>query len=78
MLVTTVVSFSYLVICLYIPVNHFLFFSMAKFISSSPSSSSKMIREAAKKVTSSQASARVFLKSAGIMTPKGNLSPKYK
>lgn len=38
----------------------------------------QQIRAAAKQVTSSRESACLFLKSAGIMTPKGNLSPKYK
>lgn len=38
----------------------------------------QQIRDAAKQVTQSRTSACFFLKSAGIMTPKGNLSPKYK
>ena len=37
----------------------------------------KQIREVAKKVTKTRESACVFLKSAGIMTSKGNLSPNY-
>ena len=37
----------------------------------------KQIREVAKKVTKTRESACMFLKSAGIMTSKGNLSPKY-
>ena len=41
-------------------------------------SSSQRIQDAAKKATRSSSSARCFLKSAGIMTPKGNLSPKYR
>ena len=41
-------------------------------------SSTQRIQNAAKKVTQSSNSARTFLKSAGIITPKGNLSPKYK
>ena len=41
-------------------------------------SSNKRIQDAANKATVSSASARIFLKSAGIMTPKGNLSPKYR
>ena len=36
------------------------------------------ICDAARKATSSQTSAKSFLKSAGIMTSKGNLSPKYR
>lgn len=38
----------------------------------------QQIRNAAKQVVQSRESACMFLKSAGIMTPKGNLSPKYK
>ena len=37
----------------------------------------KQIREVAKKVTKTRESACMFLKSAGIMTSKGNLSPNY-
>jgi hypothetical protein len=44
----------------------------------SKASSSQRIVDAAKKATKSSSSARRFLKSAGIMTPKGNLSPKYR
>lgn len=40
--------------------------------------SQRQIRAAAKQVVQSRESACVFLKSAGIMTSKGNLSPKYK
>lgn len=47
-------------------------------VSVSKQNSSKMIRDAVKRVTSSQDTARRFLQSAGIMTSKGNLSPKYK
>lgn len=36
------------------------------------------IMDAARQVTQSRESACLFLKSAGIMTAKGNLSPKYK
>lgn len=38
----------------------------------------QQIRNAAKQVVESRESACFFLKSAGIMTPKGNLSPKFK
>ena len=37
----------------------------------------KQIREVAKKVTKTRESACMFLKSAGIMTSKGNHSPNY-
>ncbi|MBQ3840587.1 MAG: hypothetical protein II819_11755 [Fibrobacter sp.] len=40
--------------------------------------SCQKIQEAAKKATETSSSASSFLKSAGIMTPKGNLSPKFK
>lgn len=40
--------------------------------------STRKIRAAAKQVTQSRDTACTFLKSAGIMTFKGNLSPKYK
>lgn len=40
--------------------------------------SQQQIRDAAKQVVYSHESACMFLKSAGIMTSKGNLSPKYK
>ena len=40
--------------------------------------SSQRMLDAAKKAIVSTKSARSFLKSAGIMTPKGNLSPKYR
>jgi len=40
--------------------------------------SQQQIRDAAKQVVQSRQSACHFLKSAGIMTSKGNLSPKYK
>ena len=40
--------------------------------------SEKLLKKAAKKVTSSKKEAMKFLKSAGIMTYKGNLSPKYR
>lgn len=36
------------------------------------------IKDAARQVTQSRESACFFLKSAGIMTSNGNLSPKYK
>ena len=38
----------------------------------------KKLRQVMKKVTSSKKNAVAFLKSAGIMTRKGNLSPKYR
>lgn len=38
----------------------------------------QQIMDAARQVTQSRESACFFLKSAGIMTSKGNLSPKYK
>lgn len=38
----------------------------------------RQIENAATKVTQSRRAACLFLKSAGIMTSKGNLSPKYK
>ena len=38
----------------------------------------KLLKKAAKKVISSKEEAMKFLKSAGIMTYKGNLSPKYR
>ena len=38
----------------------------------------QQIQAAAKQATQSRESACFFLKSAGIMTAKGNLSPKYK
>lgn len=38
----------------------------------------QQIREAARQVTQSRESASNFLKSAGIMTHQGNLSPIYK
>ncbi len=38
----------------------------------------QQIMDAARQVTQSRESACLFLKSAGIMTSKGNLSPKYK
>ena len=41
-------------------------------------SSYRCIRNAANKVTVSSKAASEFLKSAGIMTAKGNLSPKYR
>lgn len=40
--------------------------------------SQQQISNAAKQVVQSRKSACLFLKSAGIMTAKGNLSPKYK
>lgn len=40
-------------------------------------SAQKQIRDVAKKVTKTRESACMFLKSAGIMTSKGNLSPNY-
>ena len=40
--------------------------------------SQQQIKAAAKQVVKSRESACMFLKSAGIMTSKGNLSPKYK
>lgn len=40
--------------------------------------SEQMIRKTVREVTSSEKAARQFLQSAGIMTPKGNLSPKFK
>lgn len=39
---------------------------------------SHKISDAAKRATSSPTSAQSFLKSAGILTSKGNLSPKYR
>ena len=36
------------------------------------------LKQAIKKVTSSKDNARKFLESAGIMTKKGNLHPRYK
>lgn len=36
------------------------------------------LKKAVKKVTSSKKAARKFLQDAGIMTAKGNLSPKYR
>lgn len=39
---------------------------------------SKQIQRAIKDVTSSREAAGEFLKAAGILTVKGNLSPKYK
>jgi len=39
---------------------------------------SRKIKDAVKRATASKDSATRFLKSAGIMTAKGNLSPKYK
>ena len=44
----------------------------------SNSSSNQKIQDAAKKVTASSRTASSFLKAAGIMTHKGNLSPKYR
>lgn len=44
----------------------------------SKTGTTRKIRAAAKQVTRSRESACLFLKSAGIMTHKGNLSPKYK
>lgn len=38
----------------------------------------QQVRDAARQVTHSRESACTFLKSAGIITSKGNLSPKYK
>lgn len=38
----------------------------------------KKLKKVVKKVTSSKKEAMKFLKSAGIMTYKGNLSPKYR
>jgi hypothetical protein len=38
----------------------------------------KLLQKAVKKVTSSKEKAMKFLKSAGIMTYKGNLSQKYR
>jgi len=40
--------------------------------------SQQQIKEVAKQVVHSRESACFFLKSAGIMTPNGKLSPKYK
>ena len=42
------------------------------------SKNQQKIKDAAKQVTQSRESACLFLKSSGIMTAKGNLSPKYK
>lgn len=39
---------------------------------------SRMIHDVAKRATTSRESARQVLRSAGIMTAKGNLSPKYR
>lgn len=41
-------------------------------------SPSRKIQDSVKRVTASKTSASAFLKSAGIMTQQGNLSPKYK
>ena len=41
-------------------------------------SSNRKIQDSVKKVTTSRNSASAFLKSAGIMTRDGNLSPKYR
>lgn len=41
-------------------------------------SEQQMMRKTVREVTASVESARRFLKSTGIMTSKGNLSPKYK
>ena len=41
------------------------------------SSAQKQIKDVAKKVTKTRESACMFLKSAGIMTSKGTLSPNY-
>ena len=38
----------------------------------------KLLKKAAKKVISSKEKVVEFLKSAGIMTYRGNLSPKYR
>jgi len=38
----------------------------------------QLLQKSVKKVTSSKKEAMKFLKSAGIMTYKGNLSPKYR
>lgn len=38
----------------------------------------QLLQKAVKKVTSSKKEAMKFLKSAGIMTYKGNVSPKYR
>lgn len=38
----------------------------------------QQVRDAARQVTYSKESACTFLKSAGIITSKGNLSPKFK
>lgn len=38
----------------------------------------QQVRDAARQVTYSRESACTFLKSAGIITSKGNLSPKFK
>ncbi len=45
---------------------------------SNATSTSRKIQDSVKKVTASKTSASAFLKSAGIMTQQGNLSPKYK
>jgi hypothetical protein len=44
----------------------------------SKTETTRKIRAAARQVTQSRDTACSFLKSAGIMTLKGNLSPKYK
>ena len=49
-----------------------------KSTTNSKSSSCQKIQDAARKVTVSSRTASSFLKAAGIMTPKGNLSPKYR
>lgn len=41
-------------------------------------SEQRMMRKTVREVTASVESARRFLQSTGIMTSKGNLSPKYK
>ena len=45
---------------------------------SDSTNANRLIKNVSQKVTSSPSSARQFLKSAGIMTPKGNMSPKFK
>ena len=51
---------------------------MATKKASNATSPSRKIQDSVKRVTASKNSAATFLKSAGIMTQQGNLSPRYK
>lgn len=44
----------------------------------STASFNRKIQDSVKRITTSRSSASAFLKSAGIMTRNGNLSPKYR